>query len=176
MKITSAIVMGKISGVHGLKGALKLYVYAEAPEAVFVKNKPITIEGARNDNTYMIEQLVSHGNGFLLFLNGVTTRTDAENLVGGEITIARDQLPDIEEDGAYYWHDLIGLTVKTDTGEVLGRIDHIIETGSNDVFSVRDGKREILVPGIESVIVSVDLEQGQMIACLPDGLAELNDG
>ena len=172
MKTTKDIVMGKISGVHGLKGALKLYVYAQAPEDMFVKNRPITIEGTRGNNTYIIEQLLPHGNGYLLFLKEITTRTDAENLVGGEIKIARTELPDIEEDGTYYWHDLIGLEVKTDTGEYLGRIDHIIETGSNDVFSVRDGKQEILIPGIEPVILSVDVKGGQMTVCLPDGLKD----
>ena len=172
MEKGNTIVMGKISGVHGLKGALKLHVYAEAPETIFVKGRQVEIQNARVHERYMVHSLVPHGNGFLLFLKEITTRTDAESLIGGKIEISRSDLPVLTEENTYYWHDLIGLTVVTDTDEELGKIDHIIETGSNDVYVVQAGKREVLLPAIESVILSVDLENGRMIVSIPPGLIE----
>ena len=74
------------------------------------------------------------------------------------------------EKDSYFWFDLIGMAVFTTTGEYLGRLESIIETGSNDVYVVQDGKEEVLVPALESVVVDVDIEANRMQVELPEGL------
>jgi 16S rRNA processing protein RimM len=89
-----------------------------------------------------------------------------------EICLYRSQLPKLEED-EYYWYDLIGLEVVTVDGERLGSIAEIFETGSNDIYVVRGGKREYLIPAVSAVIDSVDLEGGRMLITPPEGLLDL---
>jgi 16S rRNA processing protein RimM len=72
--------------------------------------------------------------------------------------------------GEYYWSDLVGMSVHTTNGECLGTIQHIFPTGSNDVYVVRDGSRETLVPALAWVVVKVDVEAKAMTVDLPEGL------
>jgi 16S rRNA processing protein RimM len=82
-------------------------------------------------------------------------------LTGCEIGITRDELP-AAETGEYYWHDLQGLSVVTLAGESLGTVDHLIETGANDVLVV-EGERERLIPFVMGqVVVHVDLDKGEI--------------
>ena len=81
--------------------------------------------------------------------------------MGCEIGIRRDQLP-ATVSGEYYWHDLLGLKVVTVTGELLGTVDQLIETGANDVLVV-GGDRERLIPFVlDKVIVNVDLDKAEI--------------
>ena len=74
------------------------------------------------------------------------------------------------EEGTYYWVDLIGIGVFTTEKEYLGRIESIVETGSNDVYVVKNGEREILIPALETVVLDIDLGKKQMQVDLPEGL------
>ncbi|MDX1610260.1 MAG: ribosome maturation factor RimM, partial [Halofilum sp. (in: g-proteobacteria)] len=79
-----------------------------------------------------------------------------------EISVPVEELPE-PADGEWYWHELIGLRVETSDGTVLGRVDHLLETGANDVLVVRNG-RERLIPWIpDEVIRAIDPEDGRMV-------------
>jgi 16S rRNA processing protein RimM len=94
-------------------------------------------------------------------LPGFEDREQAATLVGVQIFVRRDQLPTTEKD-EYYWSDLEGLEVKTTKGELLGRVEKLMETGANDVLVIR-GNREHLVPFIQGQYVTrVDLEDGMI--------------
>jgi 16S rRNA processing protein RimM len=82
----------------------------------------------------------------------------------------KSRLPDLE-DGSYYWSDLIGLAVQTVDRQPLGTLSSIFRTGSNDVYVVRAGDDETLIPALASVVKAVDLENGTMTVALPEGLA-----
>ena len=102
------------------------------------------------------------GKGMAALLPGYNDREQAAALVGQQIFVGRDQMPLTEED-EYYWSDLEGLEVHTTNGEVLGRVDRMMETGANDVLVVR-GDRERLVPFIQGqYVVRVDLEAGLIV-------------
>lgn len=102
-----------------------------------------------------------HGKGVVAHLQDCDDRDQAQALMGHEIGIRRDQLP-VTAPGEYYWSDLHGLKVITLDGEALGTVDHLIETGANDVLVVK-GERERLIPFIsEQVIISVDLDAGEI--------------
>jgi len=94
------------------------------------------------------------------------------SLTGREVYIRRDQFPELS-DGEYYWCDLIGLVVQSEDGETLGELVDIFETGSNDVYVVAAGEREILIPATEEVVLDVDLDAGRMVVRPPDGLLDL---
>ena len=79
-----------------------------------------------------------------------------------EIGIPREALPEADA-GEYYWADLIGLDVVNKQGELLGTVKALFATGANDVVVVQGGEKERLIPYIESVIVSVDLERRRMV-------------
>ena len=110
--------------------------------------KPVTIVDGRKQ-----------GKGIAALLPGFEDREQAVSLVGLQIFVGRDQMPDTDED-EYYWSDLEGLEVKTTNGELLGRVERLMETGANDVLVIR-GNREHLVPFIQGQYVTrVDLEDG----------------
>ena len=94
------------------------------------------------------------------------------HLVGREIYADRAALPELPSD-EFYWSDLLGLQVVTADGEGLGELVDIIETGSNDVYVVKKNGREVLVPALEDVVMSVDLAGGRMTVSLPEGLLDL---
>jgi 16S rRNA processing protein RimM len=161
--------IGSIVGVHGIKGYLKLYSSAESTD-FFRPGKQLTLhrEG-RESSIYKVLDFQPHKKGFRIAFEGISTRDAAELLVGCEIYIKRSALPAPEKD-AWYWCDLIGLEVfKTDHTHV-GRIENIFSTGANDVFVVKDGMKETLIPAIASIIRHIDLDQKSMTVELPEGL------
>ena len=139
---------------------------------------PVTVEKNGQGNTplpfmdqwYEIQRVSPHKKGVLLMFQGID-RDAAETLVGSELFMNRNALPELEAD-TYYWQDLIGLTVVDIHHGELGRLDHIMPTGSNDVYVVKGKGREVLVPALAWVVKSIDLEQGEMVIDLPDALLE----
>lgn len=104
-----------------------------------------------------------HGNSVIAELEGVADRDAAVALMGSEILIRRQQLPKPKAD-EYYWADLIGLAVRTESGVALGKVDHLLETGANDVLVVMDGETERLIPFLQKqTVLNIDLDSGEMI-------------
>jgi len=102
------------------------------------------------------------GKSVVAKLGGCNDRSQAEALVGSEISIPRSALPATTTEGEFYWADLVGLTVMTVDGIELGRIDRLFETGANDVIVVH-GDRERLIPYVwRQVVRDVDLDGGVM--------------
>ncbi|UCF90282.1 MAG: 16S rRNA processing protein RimM [Desulfobacterales bacterium] len=165
----SLVLIGKIFGVHGVKGIIKLYSYAESI-SIFKPDRALVVRQANGqEQTYIVHWAKPHARAGLLALKGVTTRAQAEALIGSELFIPREQLPELE-DGSYYWFDLIGLRVFTAADQYLGRIEAIVETGSNDVYVVKNEEDETLIPALESVVLAVDTEERIMRVELPEGL------
>jgi len=156
MSAHKKIALGYISAVHGVKGWVKLHSWTRPMEAILdyqpwllgEDKSPIKIIGGRKQ-----------GKGLVALLPGFEDREQAVKLVGQQIFVGRDQLPATAAD-EYYWSDLEGLEVHTTKGEVLGRVERMMETGANDVLIIR-GQREHLVPFIQGQYVTrVDLEGG----------------
>ena len=106
----------------------------------------------------------------LVKFKGVDSLEEAENLRNFYVEIERKDASPLEE-GSYYIADLIGLNVYTDEGEKLGILEDIFNTGSNDVYVVKDNEgKQILLPGIDEVIKQVDLEKGEILVHMLKGL------
>lgn len=165
--------IGKIVGVHGIKGTVRIYSYVESL-SVFKPGGTIRAKNLEGEEkTYIVEWVKTHKRHVLGCFKGIESRELAERLIGSILFIEKKNLPDLEE-GTYYWVDLIGLSVYTIDGKYIGRLEAIIPTGSNDVYVVKDlnqeDGREILIPAIESVIVEINLERNMMRVDLPNGL------
>jgi 16S rRNA processing protein RimM len=164
------ILIGKVVGAHGLRGAVKIYSYAESEDLYAQQERLILIGSDGVRNSYDIAGIKAHKQNIRLTLKGVDSRDQAEALRGWGVYIPKSGLPPLEE-GTYYWIDLIGLAVFTTTGEYLGRLTDIIPTGANDVYVVtRGGGAEILIPAIASVVMAIDLQAGRIEVTLPEGL------
>ena len=160
--------IGKITGVHGVKGYVKAVSFAESI-SVFRPGLELMVRDLDGrDAWFEIEKAAPHKTGLLILFSGVD-RNVAETLSGRELHVRRADLPELEED-AYYWNDLIGLKVTDASRGDLGRIESVIATGSNDVFVVTGGAREILVPALAWVVKEVDIGAGTMLVDLPEGL------
>ncbi len=158
-------------GVHGVKGTLKIHSYAESLE-IFQPGAMISVSTSDGrEESYEIDWIKPHSRGALLALNNISDRDQAKTLIGADLQIEKAELPDLET-GIYYWHELIGLQVFTMDDRYLGRLDSIIETGANDVYVVKNDRREILIPALKSVVQTIDIEANLMRVDLPDGLEE----
>lgn len=154
------VTVGRVSGVYGVKGWLRIYSYTEPRDNILQYN-PWQLR--LPDGWRSVELLAgrSHGKGVIAQLAGCEDRDQAARWVDAEIAVRRAQLPATPE-GEYYWRDLIGLRVVNTEGEALGVVDHLLETGAHDVLVVR-GERERLIPyALGEVVTAVDLEAGEL--------------
>ena len=155
------VLLGKMVGVHGVRGDLKLESYTE-PRLQIFRYQPWLVRSAESERTFAGCSGRASGKGLVAQLPGIADRDAAIALVGADIWVARSALP-APQPGEYYWSDLEGLEVVTDTGIALGRVSHLVATGSNDVLVVKDDKRERLIPFLVGQFVSaVDLDAGRL--------------
>lgn len=154
------VVLGRIAGLWGVRGGLKIWSDTQ-PRAAICRYRPLYI--GRDGQWREVETVLGReqGKGIVMQFAGIEDRDAAATLIGCELAVRRTQLPPVAP-GEYYWTDLVGLHVETVDGTVLGHVDHLLETGSNDVLVVH-GERERLVPFLRgSVVLDIDLEAGRM--------------
>jgi 16S rRNA processing protein RimM len=160
------IPVGRLTRTHGLKGELKFFPTDKEDLALqgdqqillgVVKFKIKSVRGAKSP--------------FIVKFEGIDSIEAAQSFAGQEVLVAREDFESLPE-GEYYRFEIEGLKVFDDTGKYYGVIKDIIETGSNDVYVVRENDKEWLVPMIDSVVQSIDLEQGKLIFHCVEGLFE----
>ncbi len=150
--------IGQIVNTHGLRGDLKVMPWCDDPE-IFDELAYVIIDGEEFD----IEKSRMQKNMVLLKLAGIDDINDAEKYRNKILTVPREELGDLPE-GTYYICDLLGCCVTTDQGRELGKIRDIIKTGSNDVYVVEDeGGKQVLIPVINEVVLSVDIEEKKIV-------------
>lgn len=163
--------VGRIGRAHGTRGAVRVVAWGETLATRVLGDKLYLRSPTGEIRELTLEEFSCHQRNWLARFAGVTTRDVAESLTGQELFLPEDQLPQLEE-GEYYHYQLVGLQVETTDGASLGIVRKIIPTGSNDVYVVEKDGREILIPAIEDVIVSIDLEAGRVQVALPEGLTD----
>jgi 16S rRNA processing protein RimM len=152
------VILGRVVGLFGVRGWVKVHSYTEPREALLEYRgwllgrdgdwQPVEVAEGRQ-----------HGKGIVVRLQGIEDRDAAAELLGSEIGVDRDTLPEPEE-GRYYWADLEGMTVENKVGTKLGKVAYLMATGANDVLVV-DGPVERLIPFVpDTVILDVDLAAG----------------
>lgn len=154
----SPLIIGRISGLFGVKGWVKVHSYADPREAI-LNYKRWLLERDGDWQEASLEEGRKHGKTVIARLKGIADRDEAARLVGIDVGILRDDLPQTEA-GEYYWSDLEGMQVLRGNGESLGVVDYLLATGANDVLVVK-GEEEILIPFvIDDVIKDVDIDGG----------------
>ena len=167
--MTKYLEIGQIVNTFGIKGMVKIKPFTDDINR-FDKLKKIYIKNKDGKKEYQIQEVKYHKNMVLMKLEGIDTVEQADLLRQSYLLVNRDDEEPLEE-GVYYIVDLIGLEVYTDEGVLLGNVDDIFNTGSNDIYVVKDGKgKQILLPGIPEVLKNVDLENGKITVHLIPGL------
>ena len=153
------ITLGKIVGVFGVRGWVKVFSETRPREQIF-KYRPWLL--ALNGPAIEIEVLDGRvqGKGLVASLKGYTDCDAARQLIGAEITIPQQALPAAGID-EYYWSQLIGLSVENTQGIELGEVVSLFETGANDVMVVK-GEKERLIPFTEFAVLGIDLDSGKI--------------
>ncbi len=152
--------VGRVGAPHGVRGWSQMWSFTDPPEGLLRHRR---FEAKRRGQRQMLEVVDSRmqGERVLVRFAGVDDRDAAARLTGFELSVPRATLEPAPP-GSWYWHDLVGLAVVTVDGTPLGRVDHLIATGVNDVLVVQ-GERERLIPFAPAQTVKkVDLEAGRI--------------
>lgn len=167
------IQIGHIVKTQGLKGQVRINCSLET--VAFSPGKTVYVESKRGIQRYLtVESFRLHGSMGILSFREIKGIEEAEELVGGDIFVEKAGLPPLPP-GEYYWYELQGLKVKTEKGSYLGKIIGVFGTGSNDVFVVQRGPKEILIPATQDVIVDVNLNERVLVIRPVEGLLADDD-
>src|SRR5580704_10776831 len=162
--MAAPICVARIGAAHGVRGAVKLWTFTEDPLAVKHYGPLMTKDGARQFEVTHAREAKGH---LVATLKGVTTREEAERLNGIELYIAREELPDTDEN-EYYHADLIGLAAVTPADQPLGQIIAIHNFGAGDIIEIAPPHGPtLLLPFTNAVVPSVDLAGGRVVIELP---------
>ena len=159
-------VIGQITSVFGVKGWLKVYSYTDPRDGILNYRDWTLVQDGKRIAAKLVDGR-RQGQGIVVKLKGIDDRDVARTYCGADIKVPTSELPELPE-GEYYWHQLEGLKVVTTAGECLGKVDHLIETGSNDVLVVHAtddsiDQKERLIPYLpEQVVREVRLSEQSM--------------
>ena len=153
--------VGKIVNTHGIRGEVRVISSTDFPEERYQKGSSLYI--FKKDSKEPIEVVVQssrqHKNFYLLTFVGHDTIESVENYKEGLLKISEEQMSNLDE-GEYYYHEIIGCTVRTSEGDELGQIKEILSPGANDVWVIKGkGGKEILIPYIDDVVKEIDVEE-----------------
>lgn len=162
--------VGKIVNTHGIRGEVRVIATTDFVDQRFAKGATLYLAGSDQPLALTVESARPHKGSMLVKFVGYDNINDVQAFRNHELTVAdEDQQP--LEDGAYYYHQIIGLDVETLSGEHLGTIKEILSPGANDVWVVqRPGKADLLLPKIDQVIKEVDLAHHLVKVELMEGL------
>ena len=161
--------VGKIINTHGLRGEVKVSPWTDTPD-VFEDLETVYL---KNNDALTISSVKYQKNNLIVKFKELGDINEAEKLKNQVLFAERSALGELPE-GVYYIADLIGLSVRKETGEEIGKIKDVLQTGANDIYVVaRGGAKDLLVPVIPEVVLSVDVDGGEVTVSLPDGLEDL---
>lgn len=152
------VTLGRVSGLMGVKGWIKVHSYTEPREGIVGFTRWI-LRDSGGERTVDVQAGRRQGRAVVAKLRGIDDREQARALIGAAIAVARADLPACAP-GEYYWTDLEGLAVRTLADEALGQVQWLFATGEHDVMVVA-GERERMIPFVQDKVVrEVDLERG----------------
>jgi 16S rRNA processing protein RimM len=166
------LVVGKVRRPHGVAGDVLVEIYTDFPERLQVK---AVVYAGEKHLPLTINRQRFHNDGVLLGFDGFSTPEQAGRFRNQILYIKTEEAAELPN-GEYYFHELLGLSVKDETGEDLGEVTEIMQTGANDVYVVtNEAGRELLLPAISEVILEVDLVSKSMKVHLLPGLLDNGD-
>ncbi len=165
------ITIGKVLKPHGVKGEIKVEPLTDHPDR-FRKLKRVFLVSSRKEQKECRIKAVRYlDRDPLLLLEGYDAPETVKGFNGWLVQVPEEEAIPLPE-GHYYWFELIGMDVWSEAGERLGKIIDIFQTGSNDVYVMKAGKREIYLPAIKEVVKQVDRKAKRMVIHVLEGLLE----
>lgn len=163
------LAIGFLRRPHGVKGEVIMDLHTDFPDRIKAGRKVYV--GDKHEAA-TLGSVRPHGNGILVRIRGIDTPEAAGRFRNQWVYVKATEVPQLPE-GQHYKYELIGLQVVEDTGNALGELIEILETGANDVYIVKnEAGKEVLIPAIPSVILETDMEARVMKVHLLDGLIE----
>ncbi len=168
--MSSLVSIGRIVKSRGVKGEFIVLPLTFSLER-FDDVSRVYIRLGDETREFTLEYSKPYGRTIIMKLLEINSPEDARRLQGRDLMVPEEESPPLPE-GVYYYYQIIGLKVFTVDGEYIGRVTDIIETGSNDVYVVRDGDKEYLIPAVRDVIRDIDLQNRRIIISPEAGLLE----
>jgi len=165
----SSIEAGIIAKPHGIVGEVIAEVKRDLVGILVADIEVALRKRGGAERVLAVERVRPHAGRLIVKFRGVDSRDDAEALRSQTVWLTREQVGPLPE-GRYFVQDVLGLEVYTDLGELLGRVDEILSMPANDVYIVRGGGEEILLPVIDDVVRAVDVDAGRVVVHLMKGL------
>ncbi|WP_397545142.1 ribosome maturation factor RimM [Salinibacterium sp.] len=171
----SQLRVGRLTKAHGLKGAIKVELYTDAPERRFVPGAVFSLQVPTSSDWHgkslELIELRFYNAQPVAFFKGVLDRSSAETLIKAILWIEHDPAEKSDEEDAWFDHQLIGLTVIREGAQV-GTISHIDHFPAQDLITVATATGDVLVPFVKAIVAAVDIEAGTMTVTPPLGLFE----
>ena len=165
------ITIGKVVKPFGVKGEMKIESLTDFPERFKDLDRVVLVAPKGEELPCRVKSVRYANNVPFLTFSGYDTPEKAKALNGWFVKVPREEAVALPE-GSYYWFELIGMDVFSEAGEKLGTISDVFETGSNDVYVLKRGSKEIYLPATLEVIKQVDTTAKKMVIHLLDGLLE----
>lgn len=160
------LIIGRVLKPWSYHGELKIEILTEFPERFASLRQVFLGDDAK---LFSVERVRLHGNAALLKLKGIDSTEAAAKLRDQLVQVALEDAVRLPK-GKLYLYQVVGLRVTTTDGQALGEIAEVLDTGANDVYVVKDGAREILIPAIEDVVKEISLDRGEVVIKLMEGL------
>jgi 16S rRNA processing protein RimM len=159
---------------HGVSGKVKVDYFGEDPNRFFHYRKIYIKDNLGRPKSFEVLEVTPQPPRLILKLKGVERIEETESLIGKDILVRREDLPELKE-GEYYWFEILGLAVETEGGKRIGVVQEILPTGAHDVYIVAGKRGEIFLPAIDGVIRKIDCQKRVIRVARMEGLWEKED-
>ncbi|MEA1996302.1 MAG: ribosome maturation factor RimM [Gemmatimonadota bacterium] len=168
------LLIGRIVKPHGIRGELGVISLTEWPDLRFQPGAELFIgPDEKSLSETVIDSVRPYRQGYLVLLDICPDRSAAEALRGWNLYISSSEAPE-PSPGSYYHHELLGLAVRDEAGNELGRVSAILDTPAHDLLEVETRvRKKFLLPMVDEFILEVDLKQGALYVHLPEGLTDI---
>lgn len=165
------VTIGKITGTHHLKGAVKVNISLSDPSIIV--DERVMVEKPNGEKKILTVKKLSNlvADKVVIEFEEITNKTEGNLLAGGFVKINRDILG-MEED-EYLLEDLLGMTAVTVEGEVIGKVTDVFDTAAHDIIVVEDDRTETLIPNIENFVKDIDFDENKITVELLEGMREV---
>lgn len=165
------VTIGKITGTHHLKGAVKANISLSDPSIIV--DERVMVEKPNGEKKILTVKKLSNlvADKVVIEFKEITNKTEGNLLAGGFVKINRDILG-MEED-EYLLEDLLGMTAVTVEGEVIGKVTDVFDTAAHDIIVVEDDRTETLIPNIENFVKDIDFDENKITVELLEGMREV---
>jgi 16S rRNA processing protein RimM len=165
------ITIGKVVKPFGVKGEMKIEPMTDFPERFTGLTHVYLVSPSGKEVACEVKSVRYAGGAPFLLFSGYDSPEKAKAINGWFIKVPEEEAVPLPE-GTYYWFELLGMEVVSETGEKLGTIMDIFETGSNDVYVLKQGRKETYIPATREVVRQVDKKAKRMTIRVPEGLLD----